>query len=177
MIGKKMEKMLNEQINAELFSAYLYLSMTAYFESINLAGFANWMRVQTQEEVAHAMKIYDYINARGGRVVLKAVAEPPKAWKSPLDVFEASYEHEQKVTGLINELVNLAISESDHAANMFLQWFVNEQVEEEKNAYDVIQKLKLVSGAPEGVLVLDVELAKRVFTPPPANNTSTGGAA
>lgn len=168
MIGKKMEQAINEQINAELYSAYLYLSMESYFESINLAGFANWMRIQTQEEVAHAMKMYDYVIARGGRVILKPIAGPATEWKTPLAVFEASYAHEQKVTGLINELVNVAIAEKDHAANMFLQWFVNEQVEEEKNADDIIKKLKLMADAPGGMYMLDKELATRVFTPPAA---------
>ncbi|MHC4156065.1 MAG: ferritin, partial [Planctomycetota bacterium] len=148
MIGKKMQNALNEQVNAELYSAYLYLAMEAFFESANLPGFANWMRVQTQEELSHAMKIYDYVGERGGRVTLKQIAGPPTEWDSPLAAFEAVSEHEQKVTGLINELVNLAIQEKDHAANMFLQWFVNEQVEEEKNADEIVQKLKLMADAP-----------------------------
>ena len=168
MICKKMQGALNEQINAELYSAYLYLSMVAYFESINLPGFASWMRAQTQEEVVHAMKIYDYVNERGGRVVLKSIGEPQAEWKSPLDAFEAAYEHEQKVTGLINGLVNLAIEEKDHAANMFLQWFVNEQVEEESSADAIVQKLKLMADAPGGMYMLDNEMGQRVFTPPAA---------
>jgi ferritin len=166
MIGKKMQNALNEQVNAELYSAYLYLAMEAFFESANLPGFANWMRVQTQEEVSHAMKIYDYVNERGGRVMLKQIAAPPAEWKSPLAVFEAAYKHEQKVTGLINDLVDLAIEEKDHAANMFLQWFVNEQVEEEKNAEEIVQKLKLMADAPGAMYMLDNEMAQRVFTPP-----------
>jgi ferritin len=168
MISKKMQDALNEQINAELYSAYLYLSMVAYFKSINLPGFATWMRVQTQEEIVHAMKIYDYVNERGGRVILKSIAEPQTEWKSPLAAFEAAYGHEQKVTGLINGLVNLAIEEKDHAANMFLQWFVNEQVEEESNADAIVQKLKLMSDAPGGMYMLDNEMGQRVFTPPAA---------
>jgi len=166
MIDKKMQDALNEQVNAELYSAYLYLSMEAYFESINLAGFANWMRVQTQEEVVHGMKIYDYIDERGGRVTLKPIAGPQVKWDSPLAVFEAAYEHEQKVTGLINGLVDIAIELKDHASNAFLQWFVDEQVEEEKSADDVVQKLKLMADAPGGLYMLDNELAQRVFTPP-----------
>ncbi|MHC4462239.1 MAG: ferritin [Planctomycetota bacterium] len=166
MIGKKMQEALNEQINAEFYSAYLYLSMEAYFESMNLPGFANWMRVQTQEELTHTMKIYDYVNGRGGRVILKSIAEPPTEWESPLATFEATYKHEQKVTGLINELVNLAVEEKDHAANMFLQWFVSEQVEEEKSAGDIVQKLKLMADAPGGMYMLDNEMGQRVFTPP-----------
>jgi len=166
MIGKKMQDAFNEQINAELYSAYLYLSMVAYFESINLPGFATWMRVQTQEEVMHAMKIYDYVNERGGRVILKSIGEPQTEWESPLAAFEAAYQHEQKVTGLINELVNLAIREKDHAANMFLQWFVNEQVEEESNADAIVQKIRLMADAPGGMYMLDNEIGQRVFTPP-----------
>ena len=164
-----MEKSFNEQINEELYSAYLYLSMVAYFESTNLPGFANWMRVQTQEEIVHAMKFYDYINQRNGRVVLTALADPQIEWKSPMDAFEAAYKHEVHITAKINELVNLAIEEKDHAANMFLQWFVNEQVEEEKNPSDIIQKLKMIKDSSEGLYMLDKELATRVFTPPPAN--------
>ncbi len=166
MIDKKMQGAFNEQINAELYSAYLYLSMVAYFESINLPGFANWMRIQTQEEVMHAMKIYDYVNERDGRVILKSIGEPQSEWESPLAAFEAAYQHEQKVTGLINELVNLAIKEKDHAANMFLQWFVNEQVEEESNADAIVQKIRLMADAPGGMYMLDNEMGQRVFTPP-----------
>lgn len=170
MLNEKMQEALNEQINAELYSAYLYLSMAAYFESINLSGFATWMRVQTQEELTHTMKIYDFINERGGRVMLKPIAEPPAEWDSPLAVFEAAYKHEQKVTGLINNLVNLAIEEKDHASNNFLQWFVDEQVEEEASADEVVQKLKMVDKAPDGKFMLDRELGQRVFTPPAAAN-------
>lgn len=174
MISKNMQEALNEQINAELYSAYLYLSMVAYFESTNLPGFGNWMRVQTQEELTHAMKIYDYVNERGGRVALRAIAEPPAEWKSALDAFESAYKHEQKVTGLINSLVNVAIDEKDHAANTFLQWFVNEQVEEEKNADDIVQKLRLVADAPGAMYMLDNEMGQRVFTPPPAEGSAQG---
>ena len=166
MISKKMEKALNDQINAELYSAYLYLSMVAYFESENLPGFATWMRAQTQEEIMHAMKMYDYVNERGGRVMLKAIAEPPAKWKSPLATFEAAYKHEQLVTGRINDLVDLAIKEKDHAANTFLQWFVNEQVEEETSADAVVQQLKMAEGAPGALFMIDRELGQRVFTPP-----------
>ncbi|MBN2316021.1 MAG: ferritin [Sedimentisphaerales bacterium] len=168
MISKKIEKALNAQVNAELYSAYLYLSMESYFQSLNLNGFANWMRVQTQEEVSHAMKIYDFINERGGRTLLKGIEGPPTEWKSPLDVFEAAYAHEQKVTGLINDLVDLAIKEKDHATNNFLQWFVNEQVEEEASADAIVQQLKMMKKAPGGMFMLDRELGRRVFTPPAA---------
>jgi ferritin len=166
MIGKKMQEALNEQINAEFYSAYLYLSMEAYFESVNLLGCANWMRVQAQEELMHSMKIYDYVNERGGRVTLKSIAKPPTEWNSPLAAFEAVYQHEQKVTGLINDLVNLAIEEKDHAANTFLQWFVNEQVEEETSADAVVQQLKMTEGAPGELFIIDRELGQRVFAPP-----------
>jgi len=166
MISKKMEEALNGQVNAELYSAYMYLSMESYFKSVNLNGFANWMRIQTQEEVMHGMKIYDFINERGGRVTLKAIEGPPIKWKSPLAVFEAVYAHEQKVTGLINKLVDLAIKEKDHATNTFLQWFVNEQVEEESSADAIVQQLKMMEKAPGGMFMLDRELGQRVFTPP-----------
>lgn len=168
MISKKMEDALNAQVNAELYSAYLYLSMESYFKSKNLNGFANWMRVQTQEEMMHVMKIYDFIDERGGRIVLKGIEGPPTDWDSPLAVFEAAYEHEQKVTGLINNLVDLAIKEKDHATSSFLQWFVNEQVEEEASADQVIQQLKMMENAPGGLFLFDRELGQRVFTPPAA---------
>jgi len=166
MIAKKMEEALNKQVNAEMYSAYLYLSMESYFKSLNLNGFANWMRVQTQEELMHAMKIYDFMNERGGRVTLKAIDGPPTKWESPLAVFEAVYAHEQKVTALINQLVDSAIKEKDHATNTFLQWFVNEQVEEESSADEIVQQLKIRENAPGGMFMLDRELGQRVFTPP-----------
>jgi ferritin len=173
MIGKKMEKALNSQLNAELYSAYLYLSMEAYFEAANLAGFANWMRVQTQEEQFHAIKFYDYINERGGRVSLARIEAPSSQWDSPLAVFESTLEHEQKVTGLINDLVYLARDEKDNASEIFLQWFVNEQVEEEDNVNKVLGQLKLVKNSPQAMFILDKEMAQRVFTPP---TTTQGGA-
>lgn len=165
-MDEKMQDALNGQLNAELYSAYLYLSMEAYFESKDLSGFANWMRVQVQEELAHAMKFYDYLVQRGGKVRLSQVKTPPKDWESSLAVFKHVYEHEQNVTSLINQLVNLAIALSDHATNNFLQWFVAEQVEEEESANAVLQKIKIMGDAPGGVFMLDSELAKRVFTPP-----------
>ena len=168
MLSKKMEKALNGQVNAELYSSYLYLSMESWFKSKNLNGFANWMRVQAQEEMSHAMKIYDFIDERGGRIVLKAIDGPPTEWDSPLTVFEAVYEHEQKVTALINDLVDLSIKEKDHATNSFLQWFVSEQVEEEASADAAVQQLKMVESAPGGMFMLDREMGRRVFTPPAA---------
>jgi ferritin len=175
MINKKMLDAINAQINAELYSAYLYLSMAAHFKAANLPGFANWMTVQVQEETSHAMKFYNYVLSRGGTVKLTAIDGPPIEWKSPLSVFEYTYEHEQKVTGLINNLVNLAIAEKDHAANMFLQWFVNEQVEEESNADALVGQLKMSKDAPGAILMIDRELAARVFTPPAA--AANGGTA
>ena len=166
MISKKIQQALNEQVNAEFYSAYLYLSMEAYFESMNLPGSANWMRAQIQEEAMHAMKIYDFVNERNGRVLLKSIAQPPTEWDSPLAAFEDAYKHEQKVTGLINDLVNLAVKEKDHATNSFLQWFVNEQVEEEDSANQVVQKLKMIQNDPGGLFSIDRELGQRVFTPP-----------
>jgi ferritin len=166
MIGKNIQTALNNQLTAELYSSYLYLSMSAYFQSVSLPGFANWMRVQAQEELVHAMKFYDFINERGGRVTLQPVEGPPTQWSSPLDAFENAYKHEQKVTGLINDLVNLAIKEGDHATNIFLQWFVTEQVEEEASADEVVQKLKLMGGAKGGLFMLDREMGQRIFTPP-----------
>jgi ferritin len=166
MLSEKMEKALNGQINREMYSAYLYLSMSAYFQSLNLGGFANWMRVQTQEEMVHAMKFYDFINERAGRVTLLPIEAPPIEWASPLAAFEAAYEHEQNVTGLINNLMELALSERDHATQIFLQWFVTEQVEEEDSTNGVVQKIKLMGDARGGTFMLDRELSQRVFTPP-----------
>ncbi|OYT59975.1 ferritin [Thermoplasmatales archaeon ex4484_30] len=166
MLSQRMLEELNKQVNAELYSAYLYLSMAAYFESINLKGFANWMRVQAQEELTHAMRFFDYINERGGVVKLAAIEQPPTEWKSPLDVFEATYKHEVKVTGMINSLVNLAMKEKDHATYNMLQWFVAEQVEEEASADEIRQQLKLIGKDGRGILMLDRELGQRVFTPP-----------
>ena len=168
MIGEKIETALNEQINWELYSAYLYLSMSAYFLSINLNGFASWMRVQALEEVTHAMKFFDFINERSGRVALLETKAPPKEWESPLAAFEDAYEHECFVSSRINDLVNLSLDEKDHASNNFLQWFVSEQVEEEASVDEVAQKLKIIGGDGGGLFMLDQELGQRVFTPPAA---------
>ncbi|MBN1796274.1 MAG: ferritin [Sedimentisphaerales bacterium] len=165
MISDKMQNAINEQLNAEMYSAYLYLSMSACFESQNLKGFAGWMKVQAQEEMTHAMKLYDYVHERLGRVILKAIDAPPDEWKSPLDAFKAVFAHEQKVTGLINDLMNLAIEEKDHAAKGFLQWFVDEQVEEESSADEIVQKIKMVKDMSGGLYMLDKELGQRTFTP------------
>ena len=161
MIGKKMLDALNEQINAELYSAYLYQAMAAHFATGNLKGFAHWMDLQAKEEQAHARKMYEFLLDRGGRVTLKAIAAPPAEWKSPLAIFEESYAHEQKVTGLIHKLVDLARAENDHAAEVFLAWFVSEQVEEEANASEIVEKLKMVKDHTQGLLMMDANLGQR----------------
>jgi len=166
MIHAKMEKALNGQINEEVFSAYLYMSMAAYLESINLKGAAQWMTVQVREELSHAEKIYRYLVERGGRVVLDAVKKPKIEWDSPLQVFEEALAHEQHITGCFNDLADLALQLGDHATGNTLQWFVNEQVEEESSADDVIQQLKLAGDFGGGLFMIDRELGRRTFTPP-----------
>lgn len=165
MISDRMVEALNRQINEEMFSAYLYLSMSAYFESQNLKGFANWMMVQYKEEVDHAMKFYNYINSRGGKVKLFALAEPPSNWSSPLDAFEETLKHEQHITKCINDLVGFAEQEKDRATFNFLQWYVDEQVEEEENDNEIIGKLKLLGESGNGIFMLDRELAQRKYVP------------
>jgi ferritin len=166
MISKKIEEAFNKQINAELYSSYLYLSMSTYFESLSLHGFAGWMRVQAQEEVVHAMKFYSFIVQRGGRVALKGIDAPPVEWASSLAAFEEAYKHEQHVTSLINTLVNLAGEEKDHASNPFLQWFVKEQVEEEASADEIVQQLRMVKDSAGAFIMLDKEMGKRSFKYP-----------
>ncbi|MHC4843783.1 MAG: ferritin [Planctomycetota bacterium] len=166
MINKKVEKALNGQLNAEFYSAYLYLSMSAYFQTVDLPGFANWMNIQFQEELSHSMKFFNHIAERGGQVALGPIEEPPAKWDSPLAVFQATLEHEQKVTGLINDLVFLAREERDNATEIFLQWFVNEQVEEEDNASTILGQLKLIKDSPQALFIMDKEMGQRVFTPP-----------
>ncbi len=165
MLDEKIQDALNRQLNAELFSSYLYVSMSAYFESINLKGMANWMRIQAQEEIQHALKFYNFINERGGRVLLTQIEGPKTEWDSPLTVFEDTCEHEAKVTGLINDLVDLAIKEKDHAANAFLQWFVTEQVEEEAIPREIADKLKLAGDNTSVLFMIDQELGQRALTP------------
>jgi len=152
---------MNEQIKNELYSAYLYLSMSAYCEAANLPGFAHWMRVQAQEEVGHAMKFYDFICERGGRVVLQAIDQPPVEFQSPLHVFEQILEHEQKVTAMIHDLYGLAAQEKDYASQAFLQWFVTEQVEEEGSATQIVETLKMIGDKGQALVMLDRELGKR----------------
>jgi len=166
MLNPKIEEAFNRQLNAELFSSYLYLSMVAYLESRNLKGMARWMRMQVQEENMHVMKFFDFINERGGRVTLAEIAAPQVEWTSPVAAFQATYEHECKVSGLINELVDLALSEKDHAANAFLQWFVTEQVEEEASVLEITEQLKLAGDQGGMLFMLDRELGQR--TPPAA---------
>jgi ferritin len=163
MISDVIEKALNEQTNSEFYSAYLYLSMETYFESVGLTGCAKWMRAQTIEEIAHAMKIHDFVVECGGRVILKKISEPPMEWRSALEVFEAAYAHEQSVTKRINELVDLAIKERDHATGNMLNWFVDEQVEEESTVKDIVRKFEMVGKTPGGQFLIDQELGKRTF--------------
>jgi ferritin len=175
MLKPGMQEALNRQVNAELFSAYLYLSMSAHFEAKGLQGMAHWMRMQFEEEQIHAMKIYDFINERSGTVILTAIEAPKTEWGSVLEVFESTYEHEQKVTSLINDLVSLAYEEKDHATASFLQWFVDEQVEEEANASQIIDQLKMVGEDGGALFLLDAQLAQRVApTVPP--DSGGGGA-
>lgn len=173
MLSERMEKALNDQIMWELYSSYLYLSMSAHFLSVNLGGFANWMRVQAQEELVHAVKFYDFVNERGGRVVLQTVKAPPSEWTTPVAVFEDTLKHERQVTKRINDLVDTALKEKDHATNIFLQWFVTEQVEEEASAKQILEKLKLLGDARGGLFMMDRELAQRVFTMPAASGAET----
>lgn len=161
MISKKMEKALNEQIVEELRAAYVYLGMSAYFTAENLDGFAKWMRIQAKEELGHAMKIYDHIHERMGRVTLADVKAGPTSYKSPRAAFEAALEHERRVTKRIDDLVELARKEKDNAALSFLQWFVDEQVEEEKQADTVLRKLDLIGEDGRALYLLDRELGER----------------
>jgi ferritin len=161
MISKAVEKAFNEQFKKELFSSYLYLAMSAHFAENNLAGFAHWLRGQSKEELEHAMKFFDYILERGGSVELQAVDQPPSNWKSYLDAFTQVLEHEQMVTASINNLFEIAGQEKDYAAQIFLQWFITEQVEEEKNATDIVANLKLIDAHGTAVLMLDRQLGKR----------------
>ena len=167
MLDEKVEQGINEQINAELYSAYLYYSMAAYFEGLSLKGFSHWLRVQALEEMTHVQKFFGYLHDRGGRVQLMPIEAPPLEWASPLAEFEEVYAHEVKVTGLINKLMDVALASSDHASTSFLQWFVTEQVEEEATADEVLQKLKLVDKTEGGLFLLDQEMDKRTFTLPP----------
>ncbi|MBI4557294.1 MAG: ferritin [Candidatus Hydrogenedentes bacterium] len=161
MISKKMQKALNDQIGQELYSAYLYAAMAAYFEHKNLSGFAQWMTVQAQEEVGHATKFYKYLAQVQARVQFEAIAKPPADFASPLKAFEQAYKHEQSITARIHKLVDLACEDSDHATSVFLQWFTSEQVEEEATALDVIQKIKMVGEDSRSLYLLDRHMGSR----------------
>ena len=174
MLSERMAEALNRQVNREIYSAYLYLSMSAYSTFKGLKGVANWFMVQYKEEMTHAMKIYDYINDQGVQVRLMAVEQPPTEFGSPLETFEKTLKHEKFVTKCINDLVNVAIEEKDHATKSFLQWFVTEQIEEEANDNDIIAKLRLVGKEGDRLSLIDKELAKRVFIPPAASEKSQG---
>jgi ferritin len=165
MLSAKMQKALNTHLNEEFYSSYLYLSMAAYFEAKNLKGFANWFRIQTQEEYMHGMKFFDFILQKGGKVTLAQIAAPKIEWKSISEVFAETLKHEQKITGLINKLVEVAMLEKDFATNNFLQWFVTEQVEEEANVEEIIQKIEMIGDNKSGLYMLDNELGARVAAP------------
>ena len=178
MLNPKVEEAINEQINAELYSAFLYLSMSAYFQRQNLPGFAKWTYVQYLEETTHALKFFNYVNERGGSVKLAAIKEPPTEGRNPVEVFDAIYKHEQLVTSLIYRIVDIAIQERDHASNNMLQWYVAEQVEEEANASLILEQLKRIGDAQESLYVLDKELGMRVFNDATGTiNPTAGGAA
>ncbi len=161
MIKEKVLDALNSQINAEIHSAYIYLSMAAYFKSINLEGFAAWMDMQVQEELSHAQKFYEFVNQRGGRVTLTTIEGPKTDWSSAREAFEDALKHEQYITGRINDLVDVALSEKDHATHIFLQWFVTEQIEEEDNVGGVVEKIKMLEDTKGGLFMLDRELGRR----------------
>jgi len=161
MLTQPLLKALNEQINHEMYSSYLYLSMAAYCEAKNLLGFAQWMKVQSKEETKHAMKIYDFIHDRSGSVTLLAIDQPPTDFKSPVKMFEQALEHEKKISGLINKLYELSIKENDYPSQVMLQWFITEQVEEEKTANGIVEQLKMVGDSPVSVMMMDRQLGAR----------------
>ena len=161
MLSKAMQDAINEQIKNELYSSYLYLAMSAYCEANNLPGFAHWLRVQSQEEIDHAMKFFGFVNERGGRVVLEAIDKPPVEFESPVEIFEETLNHERKVTAMINSLYELALEKKDYAAQVMLHWFIDEQVEEEANASYILDTLKAVGEKGQALVMLDRELAKR----------------
>ncbi|WP_321290365.1 ferritin [uncultured Sunxiuqinia sp.] len=163
MLKEEVLKALNNQINAEMHSAYLYLSMSAYFEDKGLSGFANWMKVQYQEELAHSLKFFDFVNERNGRVILEPIDGVPTDFDGIIDVFEKTLAHEQKVTGMIDQLMDVAVKASDHATQSFLKWFVDEQVEEEATVNELLDNLKLIDGQGNGVFMLNRELQGRKF--------------
>ena len=163
MINEKMQDAMNEQIKNEMYSSYLYLSMAAYFHNMGLDGMGHWMRMQAMEENMHAMKLFDHINDRDGRIHLLAIDQPPCEWASPLEAWKAAYKHEQLVTSLINNLVKLANEVSDYAAVPLLNWFIEEQIEEEATAAKIVQTLERLGSSGEGLIMLDKELSARTF--------------
>jgi len=160
-----MQKALNTHLNEEFYSSYLYLSMAAFFEAKNLKGFANWMRLQSAEEQMHGMKFFNFILQKGGKVTLAEIGAPKIEWKSIPEVFADTLKHEQKISGLINKLVEVAMTEKDYATNTFLQWFVTEQVEEEANVEEIVQKIEMIGDNKSGLYMLDNELGARVTAP------------
>lgn len=164
MLKETIQNALNTQLAREMYSSNLYLAMAGYFQSINLKGFAHWMRLQAQEETTHAMKFFDYLLDRGGIVKISTIDAPPSSWDSPLSAMEDSLKHEQYVTQNINSLADLAIKEGDHATQIFLQWFVTEQVEEEATVSEIVEKLKMIGDWKGGLLMIDNELGKRTIT-------------
>ncbi len=164
MISKRLEEAINAQINAEMWSAYLYLSMSSYCYNAGYTGMANWFAIQFKEEQDHAQIFINYLQSRGGRVLLRAIDAVDTEWASPLAAFEHTLQHEEKVTSLINNLMAIAVEEKDFASQSRLQWFIDEQVEEEENATDIIQKLRMLNGNGYGMYQLDQELAARVYT-------------
>ncbi len=167
MLSPKLEEAINKQIDEEIYSSYLYYSMSTFFDFRGLKGFSHWLRVQSIEELTHVQKFATFISDRGGRTIMHSVNAPPCDWDSPLSVFTDIYQHEVGVTALVNALMDLALAESDYATVNFLQWFVGEQVEEESTADDVVRKLKLVEKTEGGLFLLDQEMDKRTFVPPP----------
>jgi len=167
MIKKTMQDAINAQITREMFSSNLYLSMAGYFHGINLSGFAHWMRLQAQEEMEHALKFFDYLLDRGGTPAIGETAPPQTTWASPLDGFKAALAHEQKITGCINDLADLAIKEGDHATNILLQWFITEQVEEEATVEEIVARLELAGDSPGGLFFVDNELKTRALPADP----------
>ncbi|MEE9215179.1 MAG: ferritin [Thermodesulfobacteriota bacterium] len=161
MLSKEVEKAINNQIKNEYYSSYIYLSMAAYCESINMQGFAKWMRTQSNEEMKHAMRLFDYVIDRDGRVVLQSIPKPPLDFESLAKIFQQVLDHEREVTSMINKLYELAINDNDHATSVELQWFISEQVEEEKSAKDILEKLKLAGDDPSALLILDHQLSER----------------
>lgn len=162
MISEKMQEALNEQVNKEFYSAYMYLAMSAYCDTMGLPGFSRWMRMQYEEESLHVTKMFDYILDQGGQIHLKVIDEPPKEYGTPLDVFETTLKHEQYVTSLIHKLMGLAIEERDYATQTFLQWYITEQVEEESNVNDVLAPLRMVGEDKGGLMMIDQQLAQRI---------------